>query len=172
MANQKDMDYVASCRLMIEQRGFVLPKTSGGSMRPLIWGGQHCVVVVPLEGEPVVGDIVMFTLLDGKERNVVHRLVEIRQEGDDRLYITRGDNCLGHEIVRRSEIIGKVTEVHRLSGFRPWHVIPVKKFTVTDPSYLRYSRFWMAIWPLRRLFYLLRAHANGLRCRLLSIFKR
>lgn len=153
------MDTVSTSRSLIEQNGFALSKTSGRSMRPLIWGGQHCVAVVPLEGEPALGDLLMFkqTLPDGKERSIVHRLVEIRNDSGGPLYITRGDNCLGCETVRREEIIGRVAEVHRISGFRPWHIIPKRKFTVNDTSYRIYSRIWAAIWPARRLYYRIRA---------------
>ncbi len=161
------MDRVASLRSQLQHNGFALSKTSGTSMRPLIWGGQHCVAVVPLDGEPVVGDLLMFVgTVDGKEISIVHRLVEIRRAGGQSLYITRGDNCLGCERVSRGEIIGRVTEVHRLSGFRPWHVIPARKFAVTDPAYLRYSRFWAATWWMRRPLYQLRSRVYALRSKI------
>lgn len=167
------MAYVPSHRSQLQQNGFVLSKTYGKSMRPLIWGGCHYVAVVPLDGEPIVGDLLMFThtLPCGKERNIVHRLVEISVVGDQRLYITRGDNCLGCEYVHRYDIIGRVAEVHRISGFRPWYVIPAGRFSVTDTAYLIYSRFWMAIWPARRLCYRLRARVSAVCYRLLSILK-
>lgn len=151
-------------RPLLDRNGFGLSMTSGSSMRPLIWGGQHCVVVVPLEGEPTLGDLLMFRQND---RNIVHRLVEIRQD----VYITRGDNCLKTETVRREEIIGRVAEVHRTSGYRPWHIIPSKQFAVTDRSYRLYSRLWSAIWPARKICYLMRAHIRGIGSRLRSIFK-
>ena len=168
------MDYVTSRRMLIQQNGFAMSRTFGKSMRPLIWGGQHCVVVAPLYGEPAVGDLLMFkqALPDGKERNIVHRLTEIRKMTDKTLYITRGDNCLGSEKVYPEEIIGRVTEVHRVSGFRPWHIVPMKQFAVTDSAYLRYSRIWSAIWPVRRQYYIFRGHVRGLRSRLVTIFKR
>lgn len=136
-------------------------------MRPLIWGGEHRVAVVALEGEPQVGDVLMFRqrYQDGSEKNVVHRLVEIRDEGGECLYITRGDNCLASEEVRRDEIIGRVAEVHRMVGYRPWHAIPARKFAVTDRSNLAYTRIWMATWPLRRLIYRVRALASRIRQR-------
>lgn len=163
---------VASRRSQLQHNGFALSKTSGSSMRPLIWGGQHCVAVVPLDGEPAVGDLLMFMQpIDGKDSNIVHRLVEIRQAGDRRLYITRGDNCLGSETVSRSEIIGRVTEVHRISGFRPWHAIPARKFAVTDQAYLRYTRLWSAIWPARRIYYRFRSDIYGLYSRLRLMFR-
>lgn len=167
------MGYVAERRLQIQQNGFALSKTFGTSMRPLIWGGRHFVAVVPLEGEPAVGDLLMFKqTIGGQEKNIVHRLVEIRQVGDRCQYITRGDNCLGCEQVNRAEIIGRVAEVHRISGYRPWYVIPAKRFAVTGPAYMRYSRFWTAIWPARRLYYRLRGCAYSMLALVMSIFKK
>lgn len=100
----------------------------------------------------------------------MHRLVEVKRSDGERFYITRGDNNLSTETVRRDEIIGRVVEVHRLSGYRPWYIIPTKKFTVNDRTYRCYVRLWTAAWPLRRLYYLGRAHARGLRVRLLKAF--
>lgn len=167
------MDSVTTFRTRLQLNGFALQKTSGKSMRPLIWEGQHCVAIAPLQGEPQVGDILIFQQkLNGAEKNIVHRLVEIRQSEGQTIYVTRGDNCLKCEYVRRSEIIGRVAEVHRLTGFRPWHAIPTKKFAVTDPIYLKYTRLWTATWPARRLYYLFRGHTRALCARVLSIFKK
>lgn len=124
-------------------------------MRPLIWARDHCVVVVPLKGEPEIGDILMFRLsMEGK--NIVHRLVAIEGVGDKRVYVARGDNCLGCERFGRDQIIGRVAEVHRMSGWRPWHAIHARKFTVSDPAYRRYVRLWTRLWPLRRFAYRVR----------------
>ncbi len=151
------MDYVDSNRQLIARSGFGLSRTSGSSMRPLIWGGRHCVVVAPLNGEPEPGDLLMFRgLLNGREANIVHRLIEIRRQGDRTVYFTRGDNCPGCEQVSPAEVIGRVVEVHRIGGFRPWYVIPARKFTVNDAAFRRYSRFWAAIWPVRRFYYRVR----------------
>lgn len=152
---------VDTIRTLLSKDGFALPKTSGRSMRPLLWGGQHRVVIVPLDSEPEPGDILMFRLTNGgQEKSIVHRLVEIRQRNGEPVYITRGDNCLVSETVCRNEIIGRVAEVHRLSGYRPWHIIPKQKFTVTDASYRRYVRLWTAIWPARRMYYAIRYRAH------------
>lgn len=167
------MDQADSRRSLFERNGFVLPKTSGKSMRPLLWEGEHRVIVTPLKGEPAVGDLLMFTLTlpDGGKKNIVHRLVEIKEAGGRPLYVTRGDNCLGCERVRAHEIIGRVAEVHRVSGFRPWHAVHAAQFSLTDPRYLRYSRLWERIWPLRRFYYRLRAHLHLLPHRLHTLFK-
>ncbi len=167
-------DTVASSRSLIGQNGFAISKTTGSSMRPLIWGGRHCVVVAPLEGEPAIGDILMFehTGADGKTKTVVHRLVEISHQGPASLYLTRGDNCLGVECVDRTAIIGRVVEVHRLGGYRPWFAIGSRKFSVTDPRHRRYTRLWAATWPARRVLFRLRAIARVLPSRLSLLFKK
>lgn len=131
------------------------------------------MAVVPLDGEPTPGDLLMFSQRVGDcDKNIVHRIVEIKEMDGERIYITRGDNCLKTETVRRCDIIGRVAEVHRLSGFRPWHAIPRKKFAVTDRAFIRYSRLWAAIWPARRLYYLMRGHARSLGARMRSMFRR
>lgn len=146
-------------KLLFGKDGFVMPKTSGSSMRPLLWSDSHRVAVVPLQGTPRPGDILMFSQSqpDGKEKNVIHRLVEIRHDDRGSLFVTRGDNCLGSEMVRRDEIIGRVAEIHRIGGYRPWHIIPMRQFSVEHPAHRLYSRVWMAIWPMRRLCYIARA---------------
>lgn len=147
---------------MLEQKGFALSKTSGNSMRPLIWGGDHCVVVAPLAGEPVVGDLLMFVQLkEGRERTIVHRLVEVTTRDGHPLYITRGDNCIKEEAVTPGQVIGRVIEVHRVSPFRPWHIIPSRRITTTSTLYRAYTHAWMALWPLRRIFYKVRARLSS-----------
>ena len=166
-------NYVESRRSMIEQNGFGLSMTQGTSMRPLIWGGRHCVAVAPLTEEPRRGDLLMFReARANREINIVHRLVEVVEEDGHTVYSTRGDNCLHTEKFGRDQIIGRVTEVHRLSSFRPWYVIPTRRFTVDGRAYRVYSRVWAMTWPVRRLYYLARAHANGLRVRLKRLLGR
>lgn len=166
---------IASRRAKIAKAGFGLSMTHGTSMRPLIWGGRHCVAVVALNGEPNVGDLLMFAQrrVEG-EINIVHRLVEIKRapEGGGPLYVTRGDNCLESETVRPEEIIGRVAEVHRTGGFRPWHAIWAKRFGVTDRSYRLYTCVWTAIWPVRSFYYRLRVRYWAIRGRVKSIFSK
>lgn len=163
-----------SQRQLMERHGFALSRTTGKSMRPILWGGEHCVVVAPIEGEPAVGDLLMFRqgTAGGEGRNVVHRLVEVRETGGEPLYITRGDNCVVSETVRRGEIIGRVTEVHRLTGFRLGHAIHARRFRVTDRAYRIYSRIWAATWPARRLWIAFRTRVARLRARMVSVFRK
>lgn len=149
------MESIDSLRAKLEHTGFALVKTDGTSMRPLIWTGQHCVAVVLIEGEPKVGDLLAFiNIVGGRKRGIIHRLVEIREESGETLYITRGDNCIGCEILHSSQIIGKVTEIHRLTAYRPWHAIPLRKFSTDGRAHRIYTRLWLMSWPLRRLLML------------------
>lgn len=136
---------------------FGVSKTTGRSMRPLIWGKDHYVVVTPLTGEPEIGDMLLFEHRspDGRRKNIVHRLVDIRPTHNHR-YVMRGDNNLLTEEIDRGSIIGRVAEIHRLSGYRPWHAIAKRSFAVTDPAYRRYVRLWTALTPLRLPYYRLR----------------
>ncbi|MDE6273097.1 MAG: S24/S26 family peptidase [Muribaculaceae bacterium] len=162
------LDSVDSQREIIARNGFAISKTSGRSMRPLIWGGRHCVVVVALEREPTVGDILMFELptadtAGGSSKKIVHRLVEIRHGEEGRKeYVMQGDNNLHCETIAREQIIGRVTEVHRLGAYRPWHAIGKRKFTVEDPAYRRYLHLLEATRPLRRIYYRLRGFLSRL----------
>ena len=167
------MDNIESRRAEIERNGFGLMMTHGVSMRPLIWGGRHCVTVVPLKDDPAPGDLVMFRELRGdREVEILHRVVEVRRTGDGCVYITRGDNCVACEQVSRDRIIGRVTEVHRLSGFRPWYAIPTRRFTVDDRAYRVYSRVWAATWQVRRVYYIVRFRAYGVRRRVMRLLRR
>ncbi len=158
------MTSIKSQRDILSKNGFALSKTYGVSMRPLIWGGDHFVALAPLDKEPTVGDLLMFRIdkTGGEEKNILHRLVEIRRDGSVPVYITRGDNCVACERVRREEIIGRVVEIHRLSRWHPWHILPMKRIRVSGLPYRAYSRFWSLIWPLRRLAYILRNRSRRL----------
>lgn len=166
------MNGITQRRALLNRKGFALSKTAGSSMRPLIWGGEHCVVVVPLEGEPRVGDMIMFLQGGKEERQVVHRVVKVESCNGEPVYITRGDNCVKCETVRCGDIVGRVTEVHRIGRFTLRHALPFRKFAVTDLSYRAYTLGWSAAWPVRRVYYLLRAYAWGGYARMRSVINR
>ena len=164
----------SAVRRQIEKQGFGLSMTRGRSMRPLIWGGSHCVVVAPLSGHPDSGDIVMFRQKrEGGEISIVHRVVEVKRDSDGAiLYVTRGDNCLYSETSRPEDVIGRVVEVVRTVGYRPWFVIGSRDFKVTDAAYKRYVGFWTAIWPLRRIYYMVRERFEGVRQLMVKLLRK
>lgn len=81
----------------------------GNSMYPLVRYKRDYVTIVPCEGEPVIGDIVLF--MDQKRKlKVVHRVWDIR----DHMVLTWGDNCDAADGWISSDMIwGKVILIER-----------------------------------------------------------
>lgn len=106
----------------------------GDSMRPLIRRGCDPVTIIPLSHELRTGDVVLFTLGDG--RYVVHRIWKLR----DGYVRTLGDNCRYPEPwFPREQVLGYVARfsrngrVHRLD----------------TPAARIWGRLWMAAYPMR-----------------------
>ena len=117
----------------------------GESMRPLIRKGRDPVTIVPVRGELKKGDVVLFTLGDG--RYVVHRVWRLR-EG---LVRTLGDNCVNPEPwFPRTQVLGQVVRFSR-NG----HV-----FRLDTPAARAFGRVWMALFPMRRGYKRIRALAG------------
>lgn len=74
---------------------------------------------------------------------VLHRVVGVR----DGWYAIRGDNCLETEHVADAQVLGRLMEFYR--GER--HVV-----CGTSRAYRRYWRLWLAVWPARRFWKLVR----------------
>lgn len=107
----------------------------GESMRPLIRKGRDPVTIVPVRGELKKGDVVLFTLGDG--RYVVHRVWRLR-EG---LVRTLGDNCVNPEPwFPRAQVLGQVVRFSR-NGHA---------FRLDTPAARAFGRVWMALFPIRR----------------------
>lgn len=117
----------------------------GESMRPLIRKGRDPVTIVPVRGEMKKGDVVLFTLGDG--RYVVHRVWRLR-EG---LVRTLGDNCVNPEPwFPRTQVLGQVVRFSR-NGHA---------FRLDTPAARAFGRVWMALFPIRRGYKRTRALAG------------
>ena len=117
----------------------------GESMRPLIRKGRDPVTIVPVRGEMKKGDVVLFTLGDG--RYVVHRVWRLR-EG---LVRTLGDNCVNPEPwFPRAQVLGQVVRFSR-NGHA---------FRLDTPAARAFGRVWMALFPIRRGYKRTRALAG------------
>ncbi len=120
----------------------VITFTTGVSMEPLLHdkrkkNATH-VLVVPVNGPLSVGDMPLVQLTD--ERYMIHRIIRIAEEDEQRIYVTRGDNCIGCERIRQEQVLGVVTEIYEKD----------KKISVTDKKYLRYVKRRMRNYPIRR----------------------
>ena len=117
----------------------------GESMRPLIRKGRDPVTIVPVRGELKKGDVVLFTLGDG--RYVVHRVWRLR-EG---LARTLGDNCVNPEPwFPRAQVLGQVVRFSR-NGHA---------FRLDTPAARAFGRVWMVLFPIRRGYKRARALAG------------
>ena len=117
----------------------------GESMRPLIRKGRDPVTIVPVRGEMKKGDVVLFTLGDG--RYVVHRVWRLR-EG---LVRTLGDNCVNPEPwFPRAQVLGQVVRFSR-NGHA---------FRLDTPAARAFGRVWMVLVPMRRGYKRARALAG------------
>ena len=134
--------------LTLAREGAAPPVTiclEGDSMRPLIRRGRDPVTIVPPQAAIRRGDVVIFTLGDG--RYVVHRVWKIR-DGSMR---TLGDHCLNPEPwFPRSQVLGQVV-CFRRGG---------RAFRLDTPLARLLGRAWMAAFPLRRCLMRLRALAG------------
>lgn len=117
----------------------------GESMRPLIRRGRDPVTIVPLQRPLRRGDVVLFTLGDG--RYVVHRLWKIQ---GDRVQ-TLGDHCANPEPwFPREQVLGQVIRFSREG----------RAFRLDTPAARLFGRAWMAALPMRRCLMRLRARAG------------
>jgi signal peptidase len=79
-----------------------------GSMEPAIKTGS--AMVIKPAADYKIGDIITFGPMSKKRTPTTHRIVGIKAEGGNRLYITKGDanNAPDIKEIAENEIIGKV----------------------------------------------------------------
>lgn len=125
----------------LAEEGIDLPMTiplNGSSMQPLIRKNCDTVTILPLRRPVTSGDIVLFS--DHRGRYVVHRVC--KRKGD--LVITIGDHCRKSDLpISEDQVWGLVTHVHRNRRSIP----------VNNPIARSLGRIWMALLPLRRVYY-------------------
>lgn len=117
----------------------------GESMRPLIRRGRDPVTIVPLSRPLKKGDVVLFTLGDG--RYIVHRVWKLKPG----LVQTLGDNCVNPEPWFPAEqVLGQVIRFVR--GGRAYRL---------DTSSARvWGWIWMGLFPIRKCYKRFRALAG------------
>lgn len=114
-------------------------------MRPLVRRGRDHVTITPLTRALKKGDVVLFARRDG--RYVVHRVRRLRVGAVE----TLGDACRNPDGWMPADCIwGLVTRVER--GGRA--------INLDTPFSRSLGRVWMALLPLRRLYYSARRFAG------------
>ncbi len=118
-------------------------KTRGISMLPMLHQNRDIVVIVPPEVRLKKYDVALYKR---GSSYVLHRIIGI-QDGE---YLIRGDNTYRIEHVPQELVIGVLT------GF----VRNGKSYTAEDTGYQIYCRLWNAIYPMRKLHFLMRTAAR------------
>ena len=134
---------------ILEQKGWLVYKTKGISMLPMLHENQDLVVISTPEGRLKKYDVALYKR---GETYILHRVVGVRKDG----YDIRGDNTYAIEKVPEQAVIGVLTSFIREG----------KKYEVTDFRYRLYAKIWNVIYPLRVLyrhcFYIVRRTARKL----------
>ena len=117
---------------ILEQTGWLVYKTRGISMLPMLHENQDLVEIRVPEDRLKKYDVALYKR--GKAY-VLHRVIGVREGG----YDIRGDNTYAIGKVPEDAVIGVLVSFIRKG----------KKIEVTDSGYRMYARVWNAIYPLR-----------------------
>lgn len=128
---------------VLEKDGRLVYKTRGVSMLPMLHQNRDIIVIVQLKGRLKKYDVVLYKR---GSSYILHRIVGVRDEE----YLIRGDNTYRLEHVPQETVIGVLT------GF----VRNGKSYTAEDTGYQIYCRIWNAIYPLRKMLFLMRRIAG------------
>lgn len=119
----------------LEQEGIYVCTVVGVSMYPLLRNRKDTIVVTPVQGCLKKYDVPLYR---SGGRYVLHRIVDVQKD----LYIIIGDNCEAREYVRDAQVIGVLSGFYRGKRY----------FTTEDRGYQMYSRCWVALYPVRRIW--------------------
>ena len=127
----------------LDTHDFLVYSNKGVSMLPMLHQNRDIIVIVPLKGRLKKYDAVLYKRGGSY---ILHRIVGVRDEE----YLIRGDNTYRLEHVPQETVIGVLT------GF----VRNGKSYTAEDTGYQIYCRIWNAIYPLRKMLFLMRRIAG------------
>lgn len=127
----------ATYEAYLEAHGELTYTNVGVSMLPMLKQGRDLFTLKKKTEERCRRyDVVLYRSPQGKY--VLHRVVEVREED----YVILGDNCLNKEYgITDADILAVLTRFVRKG----------KEYPVTHKGYVRYAKFWYAIYPIRRL---------------------
>lgn len=143
-----------SIKEALEAGGIYSGLTCGISMEPLIHHQRDTIIVVKPEGRLKKYDVPVYVTKQGKY--IMHRVVKVYPDH----YVIVGDNLKTKEYVTDDMIIGKLKGFYK-NG---------KKYIdlETNKAYKLYSKIWVALLPVRPVFY----YANRALKRIKNIFSK
>ena len=132
----------------LRENGELIYTNVGVSMLPLLRQGKDLFKVAK-KGEERCRKYDVILYRRPPNSYVLHRIVKVLPDG----YVVLGDNCLNKEYgIKDADIIGVMTSFVRKG----------KEHSTKETGYLLYSRFWYAIYPLRRFVMKLKAKTRKL----------
>ena len=138
MNSKKSIDDVLS------ENGIFVSTTVGLSMYPMLRNRRDTIMIERYEGRLNKYDVPLYK---SGTRYVLHRIIEVRPDS----YVIRGDNCYVNEYgITDEQILGVLTGFYR----------GTKKVDMQGWQYKLYVRFWVAIYPMRKLYFLARRKAG------------
>ncbi len=123
----------------LQLHGAYASVTRGTSMRPLFKTHRDIVVIGKADGDLKKYDVALYRAPSGKY--VLHRVVKVLPDR----YLIRGDNTFLNEYVLKTDVIGILTGFNRKG----------REYKTDGTGYRLYSRLWVFIYPIRKLFYLI-----------------
>ena len=136
---------------VLEQTGVYVGPTVGVSMLPMLKNRRDSIIVAKKTERLKPLDVALYKRGDDY---VLHRVLK-PVEG---AYIIRGDNCYSDEYILEEQVIGVLTEFYR----KDVH------YTCTDEKYLRYAMRRVKNYPIRRVFFKIKAKAYAIARRILK----
>jgi len=124
----------------LHKQGYLVYKTRGASMKPLLVQNRDLVTIRPLTRPIRRYDVPLYRRRGpgGTVRYVLHRVVKINPDGT---LIIRGDNTYTDETdIGPDDILGVMTACKRKG----------RMVSTEDLPYRLYVRIWCALYPARR----------------------
>ena len=118
---------------MLRRDGFLVYKTRGVSMRPLLKENRDLVTIRPFDGRLKKYDVPLYRRRGN--RYTLHRIIAVREND----YVIRGDNTFAKEYVPDNAVIGVLTGIRRKG----------KDIDLSGAGYRFYTRFWNLLYPVR-----------------------
>ena len=150
------MQEYTSIKEILEKTGTYTGLTVGSSMQPLLHEQKDNIIVVRPEGRLEKYDVALYVTPYGKY--IMHRVIEVC---DDH-YVIVGDNLISREYVTDDMICGKLIGFYKNGK----HYVDCEN----SKLYKLYSRFVVAIIPLKPAYFFVRRCLGFLKRKIKKLF--
>jgi signal peptidase I len=136
----RDREQCSLAADVLRSSGVLKLRAAGVSMLPALWPGDLLIVHSQRPEHAERGEIVLYMR---RGRFFIHRVVSKNPGDQEAFLVTRGDSMPKNDLpVRRSEFLGKVTEIRRAGAM----LLPARKLSL----FSRILAFMFCHWSLFR----------------------